>query len=435
MSTLKNPRTLWQDGDFLKFWAGETIAQIGEQVTKLALPLTVILTMNAGPTQVGIVNATYYAPFLAVTLFVGAWVDRVRRRPLMIASNVLRVLLVASVPVLGMAHLLTLWYVYLAALLIGVLTVIFDVAYQSYLPSLIGKEQLIEGNSKLQASASIAQVGGPGLGGLLIELTTAPIAMLVTAASFAVSVTTLTSIRRAEPRPSAPARRRSMWRDVGAGISVVGRNGYLRACALQSGIYNFCWMSLSTVFVLYAIRDEHYNAGTLGLVMSGGALGSLIGSITARRLKNRFGLGTSIVGALFVCCAAPLLVPAAPGSGAVPMTMFAVAFTGTGFGATVANVQIISLRQAITPELLLGRMNAGYRFISWGMLPLGALFGGWLGGVIGLRPTLYTTGYLFLLAPVVVLLSPVRRLKDFPAQIEERRADSIPVPAEAEAGR
>ncbi|MEU2428477.1 MFS transporter [Streptomyces sp. NPDC007861] len=412
---------LWRDAEFLKFWTGEGISQVGAQVTTLALPLTAVLTLDASSSEVGLVNAASYAPFLLVTLLVGVWVDRVRRRPLMIMANAGRALLVTAVPLLAVLDLLRIEYVYVAALLIGALTVVFDVAYQSYLPTLIGKEHLVEGNSKLQGTSSLAQIGGPGLAGLLIGWVTAPYALLINGASYLVSVVTLLAVRRTEPEPVAPERRTGLWRSVGDGVRIIWDSAHLRACALQSGLYNLCWMSLQTVFVLYAARQLGLSPGTIGLLLGTGAVGSLGGSLVAKGLKRALGLGPAILGALLLCCVAPAIIPFAPANGGlVSLALFVAAFALIGAGGTMANIHIISLRQSITPDELLGRMNAGYRFVSWGTLPLGALLGGWLGDVIGLRPTLFATAAAFLSAVLVVLASPVWRLKDFPAQITAR---------------
>ncbi|MCH0538530.1 MFS transporter [Streptomyces sp. MUM 203J] len=414
---------LWRDAEFMKFWTGEAISQVGAQVTLLALPLTAVLALEASSSQVGLVNAASYAPFLLVTLLVGVWVDRVRRRPLMIMANAVRALLVTAVPLLAVLDLLRIEFVYVAALFIGALTVVFDVAYQSYLPTLIGKEHLVEGNSKLQGTSSLAQIGGPGLAGLLIGWVTAPFALLINGVSYLVSVITLVTIRRPEPQPAPPERQTGLWKSVGDGVRIIWDSAHLRACALQSGLYNLCWMSLQTVFVLYAARRLELSPGMIGLLLGTGAVGSLAGSLVARQLKQVLGLGAAILTALLLCCLAPVIIPLAPANGSPgSLALFVLAFAMIGAGGTIANIHVISLRQSITPDELLGRMNAGYRFVSWGTLPLGALIGGWLGDVIGLRETLFVTAGAFLSAVLVVLASPVWRLKDFPPQIGARPA-------------
>nr|WP_275409200.1 MFS transporter [Streptomyces sp. SID12501] len=406
---------MWRDREFLKLWSGESVSQMGAQVTQLALPLAAVYQFEASSTQLGLLNAASFAPFLGATLFIGVWVDRRRRLPLMIWSNIGRGLLVGSVPLCAALDVLSIGYLYVTALLIGVLTVLFDVSYQSYLPSLIKREQLIEGNSKLQATSSIAQIGGPGLAGLLVGWLTAPVALLANAFSYVVSVAGLLTIRRPEPAPAVSEQRVSTGRSIAEGLRMVFRNASVRAIALEAGTYNLCWMSLQTVFVLYAARELDMGPATIGLILGVGAVGSLVGAVGAGWLKQRLGLGRAVIAELVLCCAAPLLVPLAPGRGLVSYGMYVLAFACCGIGSTMSTIHVVSLRQVITPDHLLGRVNAGCRFIAWGPLPLGALIGGYLGDVIGLRPTLYVTAFGFLFALLWVVFSPVARLKDFPA--------------------
>ncbi|WP_181442268.1 MFS transporter [Streptomyces tateyamensis] len=428
-----SPGGLWQDRDFLRLWAGESVSQLGAQVTQLALPLAAVYQLHANSTQLGLLNAASYAPFLGLTLFIGVWADRRRRRPLMIGANLGRALLVGTVPLCAAMGALTVWYLYLAALAIGVLTVVFDVSYQSYLPSLINTEQLVEGNSKLSVSNSVAQIGGPGLAGLLIGWLTAPLALLVNCASYLVSVGTLSTIRRREPAPEQPAERVSTVRSIAEGLKVVLGNASIRAIALQAGTYNLCWMSLQTVFVLYASRLG-MRPGTIGLVLGVGAVGSLLGAVGAARLKERLGLGRAVLAELLLCCCAPLLIPLAPGRGALSYALYVTAFGLCGLGSTMATIHAVSLRQVITPPQLLGRVNAGCRFIAWGPLPLGALIGGRLGDTLGLRPTLWITAGTFLFALLWVALSPVVRLRDFPTDLPHQRdaaetGTAVPTPS------
>ncbi|WBB96675.1 MULTISPECIES: MFS transporter [unclassified Solwaraspora] len=407
---------LWHDRQFLRFWAGEATSQVGAQVTQLALPLTAVLALQASASEVGLLNAASYAPFLLVTLLVGVWVDRVRRKPLMIYANVGRAALVTLVPVLAALGQLRIEFLYAIAVLVGTLTVVFDVAYQSYLPTLVRREHLVEGNSKLQGTSSLAQIGGPGLSGLLVQVATAPVALLINGMSYLVSVATLVAVRRPEPPPRRHHAPVPLRRSVAEGIQLILRSPILRACALQSGLYNLFLMSLQTLFVLYAARVLGFGAGGIGALLSVGAVGSLLGSLVARRLTATVGLGRSILTSTVLCCVAPMLIPLAPGATPLGITMIVGGFAIAGAGATMANIQIISLRQAITAERLLGRMNAGYRLISWGTLPVGGALGGWLGDLIGLRPALYLTAIGFLSAVVVIATSPVRRLVDFPAR-------------------
>ncbi|MCX4744050.1 MFS transporter [Kitasatospora sp. NBC_01287] len=419
---------LWRERDFLKLWAGESVSLMGAQVTQLALPLAAVYQLHASSTQLGLLNAANYAPFLGATLFIGVWVDRRRRRPLMISANLGRALLVAGVPLCAALGVLHIGYLYLASLAIGTLTVLFDISYQSYLPSLVDREHLVEGNSKLSVSSSIAQVGGPGLAGLLIGWITAPLALLVNCGTYLVSVAGLAAIRRPEPEPARPEVPLSTARSISEGLRVVFGNASIRAIALEAGTYNLCWMSLQTVFVLYAARRLDMSPGTIGLVLGIGALGSLVGAVGAGRLKERLGLGRAIMLELVLCCCAPVLVPLAPGRGVLSYALYVAAFALCGLGSTMSTIHVVSLRQVITPDHLLGRVNAGCRFVAWGPLPLGALLGGTLGDAVGLRTTLFLTAAGFVLALLWVAFSPVPRLKDFPTDLPHQLAA-----AEAEA--
>ncbi|MFF2148176.1 MFS transporter [Kitasatospora sp. NPDC058190] len=405
---------LWQDREFLKLWSGETVSQIGAQVGQLALPLAAVYQLDVSASELGVLNAASYAPFLCISLFVGVWVDRRRRLPLMLWSNVGRAVLLGSVPLCAAFGLLRLDYLYLTAFLIGTLTVLFDVSYQSYLPSLIDREHLLEGNSKLQATSSVAQIGGPALAGLLVGWLTAPVTLLVNAGSYLVSVAGLLAIRRREPEPSPAATQTSVLRSIAEGMRMVLGNAMLRACALESGTYNMCWLALQTVFVRYAAKTLGLDPGAIGLIFSGAAVGSLLGAVGAGRLKQRLGLGPAIIVELVLCCTAPLLIPLAPVGGTAAVAAATLALALCGLGSTMATIHIVSLRQAITPPELLGRVNAGCRFLAWGPLPLGGVIGGYLSDVLGPRQTLLVTAVGFLFALLWVVFSPVPRLRDFP---------------------
>jgi MFS family permease len=404
-------RSLWRHADFMKLWTAETISQLGSQVSLLALPLVAITVLDASAFQVGLLGTVEFAPFVLVGLPAGVWVDRLRRRPVLVAGDLGRALALASIPLAYELGVLSIGQLYAVGFVTGVLTVFFDVAYQSYLPALVEPDQLVEGNSKLEISRSGAQIAGPGLAGGLIDLVTAPVAVLADALSFALSGAFIGLIRRGEPAPQrAPADRRrgSMRREIAEGLRYVLGHRLLRPIAACTATANLFNAVMFAVVVLYMVRQLGLRPAAIGLVFAAGNLGFLAGAVVSGRLAARAGIGRAIVLGEAVGALGALLVPLAPRGAAVPLLVAGMA-VGT-FGSTVYNVNQVSLRQAISPARLHGRMNATMRFMVWGTLPLGSLLGGALGTAIGLRPTLWVGAAGGLLAVLPVALSPVRSL-------------------------
>jgi MFS family permease len=406
--------SLWRHRDFLKLWSGETISLFGTQVTVLALPLVAVLTLGVGAQELGLLNAARFAPFILITLLAGAWVDRRRRRPVLVSTNIGRAFLVALVPAAALADVLRIELLYLVGFLAGVLTVFFDVAYQSYLPSLIGRSQLTAGNSRLEASRSAAEVGGPGVGGVLVQVVGAPYALLVDAVSFLVSGLMLSSIEREEPSSSRDAAAPPAWSAIRDGFRFTFSNRYLRPIAGEAATFNLFEQTIMTVFVIYAVRELELSAGLLGLIISVGAAGAFLGAVAAPYPARRYGVGPAIVGSMIVACAVPLALPAIDGRAATVVPLFALVFFLWGLAIAVSNVHVVSLRQAVTPDHLLGRMNASYRFFTYGAIPIGALLGGFLGEAIGVRATLLAGALGLLLALLWIALSSVPRLRELP---------------------
>jgi MFS family permease len=406
---------LWRHADFLKFWAAQSVSVFGSQFTNLAIPLIAALRLQATPAQMGVLTAVETAPFLLIGLLAGVWVDRWRRRPVLIAGDVGRAVVLLSIPAAAFAGALTMGQLYVVGALIGVLTVFFDVAYQAYLPSLVGRTQLIEGNSKLEVSRSTAQVTGPGLAGVLIQAFSAPIVIVLDAFSFLVSGILIGVIRRREAAPERSARA-PMLAEVREGLGVVFGSPLLRNIAGATGTSNFFASALFSIFILYATRDLAMTPAAIGLVGSIGSLGALAGALTGGRLGRRFGVGPTIVGSILTGGLGFLLVALA-----TPSTAVAVLAGGGvlgSFGAVVYNINQVSLRQAITPMRLQGRMNATMRFIVWGTMPLGGLAGGYLGEVLGLRPAIAVTAAGGTLAFLWVLFSRVRTLRTIPEPVD-----------------
>lgn len=408
------PRTLWRHRDFLKVWIGQTISLCGSQVTLLAFPLTAILTLQASAAQVGFLQAAEYAPFLLVGLLVGVWVDRFRRRPVMIVVDIARFLLLGFVPLAALLHILSLYEMYVIAFIVGTLTIFFDVAYRSYLPSLIERDQLLDGNSKLELTASMAQLAGPGLGGILVQAFTAPFSLLIDACSFAVSAFSLLVIRTSEPPvPPATAKRR-MFPEIVEGLQTILRHPIMRSviwCSININLFTYM---TTAVYILYATDTLHISPAVLGVIYALGGSGAVLGAAVNRWMTQRFGVGITMIVMLATTGFSALLVPLAAGSPFLVVTILVIAQFLTSFTTVIWNINQLCLRQGLTPDALLGRVNASFRFLAWGAIPIGSLIGGLLGTFLGLRTTLFIGTCGLILAPVWVLWSPLRALKTLP---------------------
>jgi len=413
---------LWRHPDFLKLWVGETISLLGSQVTLLAIPLTAAMTLKATPLQMGTLGTVQYIPWLLVGLFAGVWVDRMRRRPVMVITDLGRAALLGLIPLAAVAGILRMEHLYFVGFLVGILNVFFEVAYTAYLPVLVQRERLVEGNSKLQASASVAEIGGPGLAGGLVQLVTAPLAIAVDSISFLVSALSLTWIGTPEPRPTPNDDSRNIMSEIRDGLRLVFANPILRAFALASVTTNFFVDVHLAVFVLYVTRELGISPVILGSIYAIGSIGGLLGSLFAERLVKRLGLGRVIIGAQILVTLAVLVIPISGRQFWIALPLIVTAEALWRFGAVVYVVNTVSLRQVITPDRYQGRVTASLRFVTWGIAPLGFLFGGVLGDFIGLHSTLLVAVVGPLLSVVWLVLSPVPRLREPPVP------ESISVP-------
>ena len=406
--------SLWRHGNFMKLWTAQTVTQVGDEITQFALPLTAIITLEATPFQIGLLGTFQFLPFILLTIPAGVWVDRMRRKPILIGADIGRAVILTSIPVAFIGGWLSIWQLYIVGFAVGCLEVFFDVAYQSYLPSVVERDQLVEGNAKLELSMSGTTFVGPPLAGFLVEIFRAPLAIFVDALSYLGSALLLAFIRRPEPlpEPHPSAETPSMFREAAEGLRYVLGNRYLRAIAPCTGLFNLFGNIGFVVLLIYLVEELGLSPGTIGIIFAFGNLGVLAGALSAERIQRRIGIGPAIVTSAFFSAFPLVLVALAPREAPAPFLVAGLAL-GT-FTGVVYNVNQVSLRQAITPERMQGRMNATMRFIVWGTIPIGTLAGGILGGLIGLQATIWVAGIGSFVGFLPVLFSPVRTLQRIP---------------------
>lgn len=406
-----NKETLWKHHDFRRLWTGESISLLGSQVTVLAIPLSAATILHASPFQMGLLTAVQYLPYLLFSLPAGAWIDRYPRRPFLIASNLGRALLLSIIPVAYWLGFLHIGLLIAISFLVGTFATFFELAYTSYLPTLVSKEQLTEGNSKLQTSASVAQTGGPGLAGLLIGLWTAPAAILVNSLSYLVSVYFLLRIRSSEPRHKSKPAASNLWHEIGEGIKLLTANRYLVAVLGEASTYNFFSQAALSVVTLYFTGSLGLGATMIGLLYTTSSLGAVAGSFSADRMAKRMGLGPAILITMSIACVSTILIPLAGLSGGLAVAILLPAYFLSGFGIAVSVIHCLSLRQTVAPPEIQGRIFGAYRFFSIGAASLGGLAGGWLGEAIGISPTLFVASAGMIAALAWVFASPIVRLQ------------------------
>ncbi|HLZ48856.1 MAG TPA: MFS transporter [Candidatus Limnocylindria bacterium] len=406
-------RGLTRDPEFLKLWVGETISDFGDQITLLAIPLTAVIVLKASAFQMGLLAAAATAPTALFSLPVGVWVDRLPRRPVLIAADLGRAAALATVPLAFVIGVLGLGQLYVVAFITGTLSVFFIVAYQAYLPGLVGRERLVDANGKLNASGSLAQLTGPGVAGVLVQVFTAPMPVVVDALSFLASVTGLSLIRRAEP--ALAPRPRNMRAEIREGMAGLLGQPILRTLVACTSVIVLVLSAQTAIFLLYLSRDLGFPPSVIGLLLAFASVGALVGALLASTVAGRIGIGPSfIVGALLAIGTFITRGVAGGSSEGILVALGASQLLGY-FGASLFNVNGPSLRQALTPPQLLGRVNASYRFLVWGTGPFGALIGGTLGELLGLRAALLVTGIASLAAIPILFASPLPRTREVPA--------------------
>jgi MFS family permease len=426
--TARQPRppSLWRHRDFLLLWSGQSVSELGSAVSIVAFPLVAVVLLHASTFQVGLLSAAGTVPFLLIALPAGLVVDRIAKRRLMIACDIGRMLIMGSVPVAAAFRALTLGQLFAVALLTGILTVFFDVAYQSYVPGLIGRAELPDGNGKLGATQSFAQVAGPGLGGALYGFLKAG-AVTADAVSYAVSSAAMLAIRAREPRrTSRPAAQLapSLRTELLAGLVFIFRQPILRKIAACTATANLFGSMVSALGVLFMIRVLHVRPQFTGLLLAAGSLGGVAGGIASGALTRLIGSARIIWVSILGFGVVGLLVPLAePGwrLALIPIGLF-----GSTANVVLYNIAQLSYRQLICPPEMLGRLNAAIRWIVWGTLPLGGVIGGALGSTLGIRATLWIGMTGTWLAGLWVLASPLRTMRDIPAGRDPGPADAPP---------
>ncbi len=405
--------------DFRRLWAGDTVSQVGTQVGGIALPLLAVQVLGADELEMGLLATFENIAFLLVGLPAGAWVDRLLKRRVLVVGDLVRALALLSLPVAYLLDVLTFPLLLVVATVTGVATVFFDVAYQSYLPSIVPSSRISEGNARLQVSHSVAHVVGPALGGLLVRAVGAPLVLLVDALSFLGSALFLGRIRHREEPPSR-AGRRPLRTEIGEGLRFVVGQPLLRRIVATTATSNAASNLGGGLLVLYVVRDLGLSEAQLGLVLSVGALGGLAGAFASGAVMRVVGEGRTIALAILPSSAAAALVPLAAGrSQGTALVMLAVSMAVYGFGVVVYNVAQVSFRQRLCPLPLLGRMNASVRFVVWGVNPVAAFVGGVVAAQAGIVTVLWAGVVLEAAAVLPVLLSPLVRMRDLPRHLDQ----------------
>jgi MFS family permease len=400
---------LWRHGNFLRLWSAQAVSALGSQITLLALPLTALLVLHAKPYEVALLATAGSLPTLAVGIPAGVWVDRVRRRRVMIAADLGRAAMLASAPVAYGLGILTLPHLYVVAVVNGSFSVLFEIASQAYLPSVVSRAQLIEANAKFEASRVIAWSAGPGAGGGLVSLVTAPVALLADAASFVASACLIGSVSGREERPPVMHDRAGELRE--GGRYVLG-DRYLRPLLLGHALANLALGLVWAIVIVYAVRELGLTAAVVGVVLSLGQIGGFAGAVFGRRIAERLGVGPTVVTALFLFGPATLLLAVASRKAAI--VFLALGWILENLARALYSVSATSIRQALVPDRLQARATGFTTTAGTGAFPLGTAIGGALAGAFGLRQAMLAGAVIGLLPFVPVAFSPVRSLRGLP---------------------
>ncbi len=408
---------LWRHADFVRLWTGATISTFGSIIGNLAMQFTAVLWLDAGPIQLALLSSSQIVPGFLASTIAGVWTDRLRRRPIMIAADLGRFGLLATIPAAAIFDALTFAQLCVVALGTSALGVFFTVSAEAYLPTVVDRAALVEANSKLSAAASVAEFGSFSVAGWLVQLIKGPGAIFIDAVSFLGSAVCVWHIRTPEPASPITAQRPPFARDAVNGFAHVIREPRLRSLALANAILTASGQLVSVVYLLYLVDDLGFKPGALGLVFSVGGVTALGGAYLAGRSHWFGGLGIALIASVWVRAAGMAFMPLATAASAVGVMMLVANQLVTDPAWTFYDINSLSLRQTITPDRLLGRVNASMHAIELGAMLARAAAGGVLGQMVGLRPTLFIAVGGTLMASAFLVLSPVARMKAMPVVI------------------
>jgi MFS family permease len=408
---------LLRQANFRKFWIGETVSLFGDQITLIALPLAGVLVLDADAAEMGYLGAALLMPHLLFSLPAGVWLERVAaRRQVMIVCDIGRALLLASIPLTHAFDSLTFAQLYVVAFATGTLTVLFDVSYTTLYVAIVARESYIEANSLISGSRSFAYIAGPSVGGGLVQALSAPVTLLMDGVTFVVSALFLSRLHASEP-PIEP--RETRVRDeMREGLSFIFRHPILRPSLLGVATLNLFNFAFWALFLLYATEELGIRPATLGLVLGAGAVGGLIGAVVAGRVGRRIGIGPAYLLGMVLFPAPIILIPAAGGPKPLVLGILFVSEFLSGLGVMILDINASAFQTALTPDRLRARATGAFRFVNYGVRPLGALLGGALGSAMGLRPALWLSSIAALAGILWMLPSPIPRMRELPEPAE-----------------
>lgn len=405
---------LWRDRDFVRLWSAQAVSAFGARITREGLPIAAVVALGASPAQVGLLSALSNGPALIVGLAAGGFVDRSRRRGLMIAADLVRALVLASVPLAALLGALSLAQLYIAAALVGAASVLFEIADHAYLPSLVPREELTRANASLSGTESVAEIGGPALAGAIFQVLTAPLAIAANAVTYLISALFLAGIRSAEPEPH-PEPHTEWTDDVRLGFGAIWRHPLVRPVFLVTAMHGLFGGIFSALYVLFCLRVVGLSPGLMGLTIAAGGVGALIGAATAGWMSGRLGLGPALLVGQILVAISVALIPLAPADPSRGMTILVIGqVLGDAFGVAIL-ILSASLSQSVMPAALLGRVGAASKATAGGLAVVGALGGGLLGEALGARGAMWIAVAGFAAAPLCAL--PLRGLREMPEDV------------------